>query len=180
MWTLCSTNGTSRMLFCILPKRPNTTNFIIYSICKSICSENSSLLTKTGFLLMESISRVQRISKWVQTKPTKSPFALDFYFEWNLLVLAFQTHPPLLAACFTAIMSKFMMPLAVRQLIQLAAMSVWKYSSVLHPTHFLWLTLTQPFNSVHAPVLPTHSTHKQEPSHSRGEHIVMLNECGEP
>lgn len=95
-------------------------------------------------------------------KANKIPFC------WNLLVLAFLTHPPLLAACFTAIMSKFMMSLAVRQLIQLAAMSVWKYSSVLQPTHFLWLTLTQPFNSVHAPVLPTHSAHKQELSHSCG------------
>lgn len=71
---------------------------------------------------MESISRVQHTSKWEQTKPNKILFCFGFFFLWNLLAFAFQTHSPLLADCFTAIMSKLMMCLAVRQLIQLAAM----------------------------------------------------------
>lgn len=105
----------------------------------------------TSLLLMESISRIQHTSKWEQSQ-TKSFFALNpflpLFFWWNLLALAFQTHPPLLADCFTAIMSELMMCLAIRKLIQLAAMSqsenAHQFCSLLI---FLWLTLRYPLNS---------------------------------
>lgn len=92
-------------------------------------------------------------------KAKQNPFLLLIFFSETYWLLP--SRPiPLLADCFTAIMSKLMMCLAVRQLIQLAAMSHLKML-ISSAAHSLFMTdMSTAIDSVLAPPLPTHSAHK--------------------